>query len=94
MERNPFSKFYLSAHIRQKREFLGFSTLLVSEALDLDLHQYLKMENGELDFSRGDLEKLSEILYLNEQDLNDLLRFANITKANAMAREFFAEDYE
>ncbi|AHI05687.1 hypothetical protein BDW_05905 [Bdellovibrio bacteriovorus W] len=94
MEQNPFSKFYLSAHIRQKREFLGLSSPDIAEALALDQDQYLHMENGELDFSLETLEKLAPILQLQEEDINDLLQFGNIAQANALALQFFEEDTE
>lgn len=92
MEQNPFSKFYLSAYVRQKRDLIGLSAQLVSESLELDHDQYLQMESGELDFPVDTLEKLSPILHLQDEDINALLQFANISQANALAAEFFEEE--
>lgn len=92
MDLNPYSKFYLSAHIRQKRESLNLSPSFIAESLDLNLAQYLEVENGEADFSLDSLEKLSALLNLKDEDINDLLQFASISQANALALEFSEED--
>lgn len=92
MEQNPFSKFYLSAYVRQKRESSGLSTLFISESLKLDHDQYLQMENGDLDFTLEALEELSSSLKLQDQDINDLLQFANISQVNALAAEFYEDE--
>lgn len=92
MEQNPFSKFYLSMYVRQKRDSLGLSAEFVCNSLKLDHFQYCQMENGEDEFSLDIIERLSELLCFRDQDINDLLQFANIAQANDLAAEFFEEE--
>lgn len=88
---SPFLGFYLSKHIKQKRESLRLSTQAIADSVGLSLEDYLDLEAGSAEFTPELIQDLSLSLNLETNDLLALESFANIAQVNALAAEFFKE---
>lgn len=86
-DQHRYSRFYLSMHIRQKRMALGLSVDAMNERLGTQGSTYARIEAGRTKIDEELLQKIITILQLNEDDLFELFRIANIAQANAYAQE-------
>lgn len=87
-DQNRHVRFYISTHIRQKRESLGLSVEDVASSLGISLLSYNKIESGRLRMSEVLFESLVLILKIREEDLFELCKIANVAYANAISKEF------
>lgn len=86
-DQNRHVRFYISTHIRQKRESLGISAEEVASKLGINLLSYNKIESGRLRMNEALFESLVLILKVREEDLFELCKIANIAYANALSKE-------
>lgn len=84
---NRYVRFYLSMHIRLKREAQGLSVAAMATELGLSEQSYNKIEAGRMRLSEELLQNIIRILTLEEEDLLEICRISNIAYANSIAKE-------
>lgn len=73
-------------HIRQKREALGLSTSDMADQLEISELTYKRLESGRVRLNEAFLEQIITILRLQEDDLMEISKIANIAYANAISK--------
>lgn len=86
-DQNRHVRFYLSMHIKQKRESLGISKEDLAQQLRINIGTYSKMESGRLRFNENVFEEIIPLLQINEEDLLEICRISNIAYANEISKE-------
>lgn len=86
-DQNGYVRFYLSMHIRLKRETQGVSVAAIAAELGLTEQSYNKIEAGRMRLNEELLQNIIRILTLEEEDLIEICRISNIAYANSIAKE-------